>query len=36
MATFANTTNPTPFGTFDDDSQFQSDADKIVTFIKRK
>ena len=36
MATFANTTNPTPFGTFDDDSQFQSDADKMVTFIKRK
>lgn len=36
MATFANTTSPTPFGTFDDDSQFQSDADKIVTFIKRK
>lgn len=36
MATFANTTSPTPFGTFDDDSQFQSDADKMVTFIKRK
>ena len=36
MATFANTTSPTPFGTFDDDSQFQSDADKIVTFVKRK
>jgi len=36
MATFANTTSPTPFGAFDDDSQFQSDADKMVTFIKRK
>jgi len=36
MATFASTTSPTPFGTFDDDSQFQTDADKIVTFIKRK
>ena len=36
MATFASTTSPTPFGTFDDDSQFQSDADKIVTFVKRK
>lgn len=36
MATFANTTSPTPFGTFDDDTQFQSDADKIVTFVKRK
>ncbi len=36
MATFANTTSPTPFGSFDDDTQFQSDADKVVTFIKRK
>tara|TARA_B100000214_G_scaffold269708_1_gene200271 strand:- start:2847 stop:4019 length:1173 start_codon:yes stop_codon:yes gene_type:complete len=36
MATFANTTSPTPFGSFDDDTQFQSDADKIVTFVKRK
>ena len=36
MATFANTTNPTPYGVFDDDTQFQSDADKVVTFVKRK
>lgn len=36
MATFANTTNPTPFGLYDDDTTFQTDADKIVTFIKRK
>ena len=36
MATFANTTSPTPFGSFDSDSQFQSDADKMVTFVKRK
>ena len=36
MATFANTTNPTPFGLYDDDSAFQSDADKMVTFVKRK
>jgi len=36
MATFANTTSPTPFGTFDDDSQFQADANKVVTFVKRK
>jgi hypothetical protein len=36
MATFSNTTSPTPFGTFDSDSQFQSDADNVVTFIKRK
>tara|TARA_A100001515_G_scaffold81067_2_gene64231 strand:+ start:421 stop:1614 length:1194 start_codon:yes stop_codon:yes gene_type:complete len=36
MATFANTTNPTPFGVFDSDSTFQGDADNIVTFVKRK
>ena len=36
MATFANTTNPTPFGLYDDDETFQTDADKIVTFVKRK
>jgi hypothetical protein len=36
VTTFANTTNPTPFGLYDDDTTFQSDADKIVTFVKRK
>ena len=36
MTTFANTANPTPFGVFDDDTEFQSDADKMVTFVKRK
>ena len=36
MATFSQTTNPTPFGFFDNDSQFESDADKIITFVKRK
>jgi len=36
MATFSNTTNPTPFGFFDSDSDFQSEADKVVTFVKRK
>jgi len=36
VATFANTPNPTPFGVFDDDTEFQSDADKMVTFVKRK
>ena len=36
MATFANTLNPTPFGAFDSDTQFQSDADSMVTFVKRK
>lgn len=36
MTTFANTLNPTPFGVFDTDTSFQSDADKMVVFIKRK
>ena len=36
MATFTNTLNPTPFGVFDSDSDFQGDADAMVTFIKRK
>ena len=36
MATFANTTNPTPFGFFDQDTHFQTEADNIVTFVKRR
>ena len=36
MADFSNTTNPTPFGFFDSDSDFQTEADNIVTFVKRK
>ena len=36
MATFANTTNPTPYGFFDADTNFQAEADAIVTFVKRK
>ena len=36
MATFANTLNPTPFGAFDSDANFQSEADSMVTFVKRK
>lgn len=37
MATaFYKTLNPTPFGIFDDDAEFQKDADSIVTFVKRK
>ena len=36
MATFANTLNPTPFGAFDSDADFQSDGDSMVTFVKRK
>ena len=36
MATFSTTTKPTPFGVFDDDNAFKSEADNIVTFVKRK
>lgn len=36
MATFANTLSPTPFGFFDEDSKFQTEADNMVTFVKRK
>jgi hypothetical protein len=36
MATFTTTSNPTPFAIFDSDTDFQSDADKIVIFVKRK
>jgi len=36
MATFANTTSPTPFGFYDGDSGFQTEADNMVTFVKRK
>jgi hypothetical protein len=33
VATFINTVNPTAFGIFDAEVEFQSDADKMVTFI---
>lgn len=36
MSTFVQTTNPTPFGIFDADTSFQSDADRMITFVKRK
>ena len=36
MSTFVQTPNPTPFGSFDSDIAFQSDADKMVVFVKRK
>jgi hypothetical protein len=36
MATFANTLSPTPFGFFDSDAAFQTEADAMVTFVKRK
>ncbi len=36
MATFANTTSPTPFSVFDQDGSFILDADNMTTFVKRK
>ena len=36
MATFSTISNPTPFGVFDSDDDFKSEADNLVTFVKRK
>ena len=36
MATFSNTTSPTPFGFFDSESDFSTEADNIVTFVKSR
>lgn len=36
MATFSQTQSPTPFGFFDSDTSFQTEADGMVTFVKRK
>lgn len=36
MSTFVTTLNPTPFGFFDSDTNFQSEADAMVTFVKRR
>jgi hypothetical protein len=36
VATFSNTTNPTPYGFFDSDADFQKEANSVVTFVKRK
>ena len=36
MATFASTFRPTPFGFFDSDVNFQTEADSMITFVKRK
>ena len=36
VATFTSTVSPTPFGAFDSDTDFQSDADSMITFVKRK
>ena len=35
MSTFVQTLGPTPFGVFDTDTQFQSEADKMVVYVKR-
>ena len=36
MTIFLNTLSPTPFGLFDTDTDFQVEADGMVTFVKRK
>ena len=36
MAIFANTTFPTPFGIYDAEDNFKTDADSMITFVKRK
>jgi len=36
VATFTNTTSPTPFGFFDEESAFKTEADNMITFVKRK
>jgi len=36
VPSFANTTNPTPYGFYDGESSFQTEADSILTFVKRK
>jgi hypothetical protein len=36
MSSFLNTLSPTPFGFFDGDSNFQNEANAMITFVKRK
>ncbi len=36
MANFQNTNSPTPFSIYDTESDFITDADSMVTFVKRK
>lgn len=36
MATFSQISNPTPFGIYDNESDFQGEADNMITFVKRK
>lgn len=35
-STFVSTLNPTPFGFFDSDALFQTEADAMITFVKRR
>ena len=36
MATFTDTTKPTPFGFFNEDEDFQREANAVITFVKRR
>lgn len=36
MSSFTSTLNPTPFGFFDADASFQTEADAMVVFVKRR
>ena len=36
MSSFAFTKNPTPFSFFDTDTEFQVEADSMISFVKRK
>jgi hypothetical protein len=36
MSSFATTANPTPFGVFDLESDFITEADKMIVFVKRR
>ena len=36
MATFSQISNPTPFGVYDNESDFKKDADSMYTFVKRR
>ena len=36
MATFSQTSNPTPFGIYDQESDFKTEADNIILFVKRR
>jgi hypothetical protein len=36
MANFSGITNPTPFGFYDQESDFSTEADNLVVFVKRK